>query len=134
MTNKEASEILKTEWDINAEIFDTNFHEALDLAIKAFERMKLIQETVDSIRNTFNLDTESDKLVRNCMALVQNAIDGEYHDMEEVNVSEIDRPKGEYVDISKLRLMKVEECAGHTIDYAMGWKACVEWIKKGGAE
>lgn len=28
----------------------------------------------------------------------------------------------------------VEECAGHTIDYAMGWKACIEWIKKGGAE
>lgn len=45
-----------------------------------------------------------------------------------------ERPSGEYVDISKLRLMTVEECAGHTIDYAMGWKACVEWIKKGGAE
>lgn len=43
-------------------------------------------------------------------------------------------PKGEYVDISKLRLMTVEECAGHTIEYAMGWKACIEWIKKGGAE
>ena len=37
MTNKEALEILKTEWDINAEIFDTNFHEALNLAIKALE-------------------------------------------------------------------------------------------------
>ena len=36
--------------------------------------------------------------------------------------------------IRKLRLMTVEECAGHTIDYAMGWKACIEWIKKGGAE
>ena len=45
-----------------------------------------------------------------------------------------ERSQGEYVDISKLRLMTVEECAGHTIDYAMGWKACVEWIKKGGAE
>ena len=33
-----------------------------------------------------------------------------------------------------LRLMTVEECAGHTIDYAMGWKACIEWIKKGGKE
>ena len=44
-----------------------------------------------------------------------------------------ERPQGEYVDISKLRLMKVEECAGHTLDYAMGWKACIEWIKKGGA-
>lgn len=43
-----------------------------------------------------------------------------------------ERPQGEYVDISKLRLMTVEECAGHTIDYAMGWKACIEWIKKGG--
>lgn len=45
-----------------------------------------------------------------------------------------ERPQDEYVDISKLRLMTVEECAGHSIDYAMGWKACVEWIKKGGAE
>lgn len=44
------------------------------------------------------------------------------------------RPQGEYVDISKLRLMTVEECAGYTIDYAMGWKACIEWIKKGGAD
>lgn len=44
------------------------------------------------------------------------------------------RPQGEYVDINKLRLMTVEECAGHTIDYAMGWKACIEWIKKGGAK
>ncbi len=43
-------------------------------------------------------------------------------------------PQGEYFDISKLRLMTVEECAGHTIDYAMGWKACIEWIKKGGAK
>ena len=43
------------------------------------------------------------------------------------------RPQGKYMDISKLRLMTVEECAGHTIDYAMGWKACIEWIKKGGA-
>lgn len=45
-----------------------------------------------------------------------------------------ERPQGKYVDISKLRLMTVEECAGHTIDYALGWKACIEWIKKGGAE
>ena len=37
MTNKEAFEILKTEWDINAEIFDANFHEALAIAIKALE-------------------------------------------------------------------------------------------------
>ena len=29
----------------------------------------------------------------------------------------------------QLRLMKTEECAGHTIEYAMGWKACIDWIK-----
>ena len=28
-----------------------------------------------------------------------------------------------------LRLMKVKECAGHSIEYAEGWKACIEWIK-----
>ena len=47
-------------------------------------------------------------------------------------IENLKRPQGEYVDISKLRLMTVEECAGHTIDYAMGWKACIEWIKNGG--
>ena len=30
------------------------------------------------------------------------------------------------------RLMKVEECANHSIEYAMGWKACVDWLKNGG--
>lgn len=35
----------------------------------------------------------------------------------------------EYIEKDKLRLMKTEECAGHTIEYAMGWKACVEWVK-----
>ena len=54
--------------------------------------------------------------------------------LNDTKVSFQERPHGEYVDISKLRLMTVEECAGHTIDYAMGWKACIEWIKKGGAE
>ena len=34
--------------------------------------------------------------------------------------------------IDGLRLMKVEECAGHSIVYAMGWKACIEWLKNGG--
>lgn len=33
------------------------------------------------------------------------------------------------IDADALRLMKVEECAGHSIEYAMGWKACIEWIK-----
>jgi hypothetical protein len=28
--------------------------------------------------------------------------------------------------------MKVEECEGHSLDYAMGWKACIEWLEKGG--
>ena len=33
------------------------------------------------------------------------------------------------IDADALRLMKVEECEGHTIDYAAGWKACIDWIK-----
>lgn len=78
-------------WKSYCEGQEVGFKKAEDV----FERMKLIQETVNCIRNTFKLDTESDKLVRNCMALVQNAIDGEYHDMEEVDVSEIERPQGE---------------------------------------
>lgn len=51
------------------------------------------------------------------------------HDID--NAPTCNNLQGEYVDISKLRLMTVEECAGHTIDYAMGWKACIEWIKGG---
>lgn len=34
--------------------------------------------------------------------------------------------------IDGLRLMKVEECAGHSIEYAMGWRACVKWLEAGG--
>ena len=33
------------------------------------------------------------------------------------------------IDADALRLMKVEECAGHSIEYALGWKACIEYIK-----
>lgn len=33
------------------------------------------------------------------------------------------------IDADALRLMKVEECAGHTIEFAAGWKACVEYCK-----
>ena len=69
-------------WKSYCEGQEVGFKKAEDV----FERMKLIQETVDCIRNKFNLNTESNKLVRNCMALVQNAIDGEYHDMEEVDM------------------------------------------------
>lgn len=84
-------------WKSYCEGQEVGFKKAEDV----FERMKLIQETVDRIRNTFNLDMESDKLVRNCMALVQNAIDGEYHDMEEVDVSELERPEGKWIPVSK---------------------------------
>ena len=84
-------------WRSYCEGQEVGFKKAEDV----FERMKLIQETVDCIRNTFNLDMESDKLVRNCMALVQNAIDGEYHDMEEVDVSELERPEGKWIPVSE---------------------------------
>lgn len=33
------------------------------------------------------------------------------------------------IDTDALRLMTVDECAGHTLDYAKGWKACIDWIK-----
>lgn len=80
-------------WRSYCEGQEVGFKKAEDV----FERMKLVQGTVDCIRYTFNQDLESHKLVRNCMALVQNAIDGEYHDMEDVDVSELDRPKSEWV-------------------------------------
>lgn len=33
------------------------------------------------------------------------------------------------IDANALKLMKVAECAGHTIEYAAGWKRCVEYCK-----
>lgn len=33
------------------------------------------------------------------------------------------------IDADALRLMKVAECAGHTIEFAAGWEACVEYCK-----
>jgi hypothetical protein len=33
------------------------------------------------------------------------------------------------IDANALRLMKVAECAEHTIEFAAGWKACVEYCK-----
>ena len=33
------------------------------------------------------------------------------------------------IDADALRYMTVAECSGHSIEYAMGWKACVDWIK-----
>ena len=83
-------------------------------------------------------------LVHHCLPLIDNAptvdikdeIAGAYNEGYMCGNKEAEkaRPQGKYVDISKLRLMTVKECAGHTIGYAMGWKACIEWIKKGGAE
>lgn len=37
----------------------------------------------------------------------------------------------EQVPTIPLRLMKTEECVGHSIEYAMGWKACIDWLKNG---
>ena len=31
-------------------------------------------------------------------------------------------------DADALRLLKVNECAGHTIEFAQGWKACIDRI------
>lgn len=76
-------------------------------------------------------------IVKECPTVdIKDQIAGAYNEGYMCGSKEAEkaRPQGEYVDISKLRLMTVEECAGHTIDYAMGWKACIEWIKKGGAE
>ena len=35
----------------------------------------------------------------------------------------------DYISKDALRLLKVAECEGHTIDYAIGWKACVDYLK-----
>lgn len=35
----------------------------------------------------------------------------------------------DYISKDALRLIRTKECAGHTIDYAIGWKACVDYLK-----
>lgn len=49
MTNKEAIEVLKDEWRINAELFGKQFGEALDLAIKALEAQMEWQEATKGV-------------------------------------------------------------------------------------
>ena len=81
------------------------------------------------------------------MSEKKNYIDekGNYHNIENLTLAQIyasgvqegyriaNKADDKYICMKsdKLRLMYVEECAGHTIDYAMGWKACIEWIKSG---
>ena len=102
--------------------------------IDAEDLKKALKEAHINMELTFDIATF------NCvMSTIDNAPTIEYPFYAEAYQTGYEegknkKPQGEYVDISKLRLMTVEECAGHTIDYAMGWKACVEWIKKGGAE
>lgn len=102
-----------------------------------------LKKAIEKYRNLNCVSTSTIIGVRNVMYLIDNAqavpLPSEQIAWEQgykagLAQGKQDRTKGEYVDISKLRLMTVEECAGHTIDYAMGWKACVEWIKKGGKE
>jgi hypothetical protein len=33
------------------------------------------------------------------------------------------------IDADALKLMNVTECDGHTIDFARGWKSCIEYCK-----
>ena len=101
-----------------------------------------LKKAIEKYRNLNCVSTSTIIGVRNVMYLIDNAptvavnckdCDG-YEAGYSAGLKDAERPQGEYVDISKLRLMTVEECAGHTIEYAMGWKACIEWLKKGGAE
>lgn len=102
-----------------------------------------------AIANGTPVSTDGDCISRSALKKAIEEVEGNYDGYEPNDLGRFmnkvddlidnapavdERPQGEYVNISKLRLMTVEECAGHTIDYAMGWKACVEWIKKGGAE
>jgi hypothetical protein len=55
-------------------------------------------------------------------AVIADVLLSEKSEMEE-------RTMADLIDRQALRLMKTEECAGHSIEYAMGWKACIEWIR-----
>ena len=105
------------------------------------EAIKLIQEIEEDGRNVTTEHIEAlnfaiDRLIDKAptietIKIEHKAYNEGFKDGVEQGIRLSYRPQGEYVDISKLRLMTVEECAGHTVGYAMGWKACIEWIKKG---
>lgn len=66
---------------------DTEIDVALKCAIKALESessMGYVQEAVNTIMNTCNTDSITDKAMRNAARFVQNAIDGSYPDFEEL--------------------------------------------------
>ncbi len=48
------------------------------------DRMKLVQEAVDTLMNTSKTDSIKDKCFRNAARFVQNAIDGEPQDFERI--------------------------------------------------
>lgn len=54
MNNRDATEILKEEWRINAELFGKQFDEALDLAIKALEDRPTKEELLKELENCRN--------------------------------------------------------------------------------
>lgn len=56
----------------------------------------------------------------------------DYDDARRIFVLNKDSVAREFYPVDELRLMKVGEGAGHSIEYALGWKACVDWIKSGG--
>lgn len=145
MTNREAIEQLKY---IKEHQIDPEDYAVFDLAIKALETTEetstvkgdlisreALKEAIENMWLTPQNKIQVMKVIDNAPTVEALKDITEVHcDITKEQLLNSLRPQGEYVDISKLRLMTVEECAGHTIDYALGWKACIEWIKKGGAE
>lgn len=75
MTNKEAVTILRNEWSINAEIFSTDFFEALDLAIKVLKNERPKGEWImnkTSARGRNYTCTHCNKVSRNKFAYCPN--------------------------------------------------------------
>ena len=78
-----------------------------------------------------NIDEITDLLLK-LLTVNQGIEDRTPAVQQELRVLEYIYDRIEGMSYIEPRLMKCEECAGHTIDYAMGWKACIDWLKSGG--
>ena len=86
MTNKEAAEILKEEWRINAELFGEQFDEALDLAIKALNMVEQLENMRDNVYRLYEAENGNDDYSYGRM----QALGAVHSDLEEL-LEEFDR-------------------------------------------
>ena len=111
MTREKAIEMIRNDMELNGCTWSIEETEAVKMAIEALEqpeRMKLVQEAVNTLMSTSKTNSIKDKCFRNAARFVQNAIDGEPQDFEQ-----IPQPKqktGRWIQISPAGIYECSEC------------------------